>query len=206
MRCGRGHYLATGRTGRGGLATGAVALLGGGSRGLFSCGFPAGCATSVTVADAPVPAAPIHACISFSLTRLTDAEVIRSTCGSGRGGPDAGVLAPPIRLDAFRACRPILCEVGSLTDVAVRSAARGLVYAKTGTLVGDDLLTDRVACAGQGTRRILHSGRRRLANIRCRCQQHRRRARRATGPRRQRGCGPRLRRYCGKTHTTPDPT
>jgi hypothetical protein len=34
-----------------------VALLGGRSRGLFSCGFPAGCATSVTVADAPVPAA-----------------------------------------------------------------------------------------------------------------------------------------------------
>jgi hypothetical protein len=57
--------------------------------------------------------------------------------------------------DAFRACLPILGEDGSLTDVAVRSPARGLVYAKTGTLVGDDLPTDRVACAGQGTRRIL---------------------------------------------------
>jgi serine-type D-Ala-D-Ala carboxypeptidase/endopeptidase (penicillin-binding protein 4) len=46
--------------------------------------------------------------------------------------------------EAFRACLPILGVDGSLTNVAVRSPARGLVYAKTGTLVGDDLLTDRL--------------------------------------------------------------
>jgi hypothetical protein len=33
---------------------------------------------------------------------------------------------------------------GSLTNVATHSPARGLVYAKTGTLVGDDLVTDRL--------------------------------------------------------------
>lgn len=45
---------------------------------------------------------------------------------------------------AFRQCLPILGVDGSLTDVAVNSPARGHVYAKTGTLVGADLLGGRL--------------------------------------------------------------
>jgi serine-type D-Ala-D-Ala carboxypeptidase/endopeptidase (penicillin-binding protein 4) len=45
---------------------------------------------------------------------------------------------------AFRTCLPILGVDGSLTNVAVHTPARGLVYAKTGTLVGADPLTDRL--------------------------------------------------------------
>jgi serine-type D-Ala-D-Ala carboxypeptidase/endopeptidase (penicillin-binding protein 4) len=46
--------------------------------------------------------------------------------------------------EAFRACLPILGTDGSLSSVALDSPARGKVFAKTGTNVGFDPLSQRL--------------------------------------------------------------
>jgi D-alanyl-D-alanine carboxypeptidase/D-alanyl-D-alanine-endopeptidase (penicillin-binding protein 4) len=45
----------------------------------------------------------------------------------------------------FRACLPILGTDGSLTDVATSSPAKGKVFAKTGTLIAQDVINGRLA-------------------------------------------------------------
>jgi D-alanyl-D-alanine carboxypeptidase/D-alanyl-D-alanine-endopeptidase (penicillin-binding protein 4) len=92
-----------------------------------------------------------------SFLKKAGVPVDQLVLNDGRGGDPADRATPTAVVDMlrywmtqpdfaqFRACLPILGTDGSLTDVATSSPAKGKVFAKTGTLIAQDVINGRLA-------------------------------------------------------------